>query len=123
MGCINQQNIWNINTFFLLIPFSFLPFFYCSVVRYSNLNVQPYSISGRSFKQCPEIIYANLANKRDIIPSENNGKTGVYVRVNIIYNIIYIASGGFMYVRLSDYFQKKYLISRSNLYIVFIKKT
>ena len=84
MGCINEQNIWNINTFFLFISFFSLPFFYCSISTSSNLNTQPYSVSGKSFKQYPEIIYVDPANQRDIIRSENNGKIGVYVWVYFI---------------------------------------
>ena len=78
-----------------------MPFLYYSVTRNSNLNTQPYSISGISFKQCTEIIYADpdLANKRDIIPSENKGKTGVYAWVNIIYNKLCIGSVDLIYVR------------------------
>ena len=49
---------------------------------------------------------------------KNNGKVGVYCWVNNVNGKYYIGSGDPLYVRLSDYYQPWYLLSRFNLYIV-----
>lgn len=62
--------------------------------------------------------YYDPSNQRNEIRKDNNGKIGVYAWVNKINNKIYVGSGDPLYTRLSDYYQKWYLISRDNLYII-----
>ena len=63
-------------------------------------------------------IYKDPSNQRDLIREDNNGKVGIYSWVNNINGKFYIGSGDPLYLRLSDYYQKWYLLSRNNLYIV-----
>ena len=65
-----------------------------------------------------EIIYEDPINQRETIRLDNNGKVGVYAWVNKINGKVYIGSGDPLYLRISDYYQKWYLQSRTNLYIV-----
>jgi len=53
-----------------------------------------------------------------MIRKDNNGKIGVYAWFNKINGKIYIGSGNPLYLRISDYYQKGYLESRTNLSIV-----
>lgn len=62
--------------------------------------------------------YNDPFNQRSLIRTENSGKIGVYSWYNNINGKLYVGSGDPLYLRISDYFQKWYLISRSNLYIV-----
>ena len=68
-------------------------------------------------------LYENPYDQRDIIRKDNSSKAGVYGWVNNINGKYYIASVDPLYLRLSDYYQKWYLIKRINLPIVraFIK--
>lgn len=63
-------------------------------------------------------IYKDPTNQRDLIREDNNRKVGIYSWVNNINGKFYIGSGNSLYLRLSDYYQKWYLKSRTNLYIV-----
>lgn len=62
--------------------------------------------------------YNDPLSQRNIIRKDTNGKIGVYAWVNKINNKVYVGSGEPLYLRLSDYYQNWYIISRSNLYIV-----
>ena len=63
-------------------------------------------------------VYKDPVNQRDLIRADNNKKTGIYSWINNINGKFYIGSGNSLYLRLSDYYQKWYLKSRTNLYIV-----
>ena len=63
-------------------------------------------------------IYKDPINQRDLIRADNHKKVGIYSWINNINGKFYIGSGNSLYLRLSDYYQKWYLKSRTNLYIV-----
>jgi len=63
-------------------------------------------------------IYKDPLNQRDLIREENKGKIGIYSWVNKINGKFYIGSGDPLYLRISDYYQKWYLLLRSNLNII-----
>jgi len=63
-------------------------------------------------------VYKDPVNQRDLIRADNNKKTGIYSWINNINGKFYIGSGNSLYLRLSDYYQKWYLKSRTNLHIV-----
>lgn len=63
-------------------------------------------------------IYKDPVNQRDLIRADNNNKVGIYSWINKTNGKFYIGSGNSLYLRLSDYYQKWYLKSRTNLYIV-----
>jgi group I intron endonuclease len=63
-------------------------------------------------------IYEDPLNQRNLIRDENNGKIGVYCWINKETGDFYIGSGDPLYVRISDYYQSWYYLSRSNTYIV-----
>jgi len=63
-------------------------------------------------------IYKDPLNQRNLIRLDNNGKIGIYSWVNKVNGKFYIGSGNSLYLRISDYYQNWYIISRSNLYIV-----
>lgn len=65
-----------------------------------------------------EKFYNDPQNQKIKIYEDNKHKTGVYAWVNKINNKVYVGSGDPLYLRLNDYYQSWYLISRSNLYIV-----
>jgi len=71
-----------------------------------------------------EKYYPNPLQQRNLIREDNNGKVGVYCRVNKVNGKLYIGSGDPLYLRISDYYQKWYLNSRDNafLLIILIKK-
>jgi group I intron endonuclease len=52
-----------------------------------------------------------------LIRSENKGKIGIYAWVNTL-NKFYIGNSNPLYLRLSDYYQNWYLLSRDNFLIV-----
>lgn len=62
--------------------------------------------------------YYDPLNQREEIRKDNNAKVGIYAWENKINNKIYIGSGDPLYLRLSDYYQRWYLESKNNLYIV-----
>lgn len=78
-----------------------------------NFNSYESIISKHAIK-----IYIDPLNQRNLIRKENNGKIGIYSWVNKINGKFYIGSGNSLYLRISDYYQKWYLKSRTNLYIV-----
>jgi len=63
-------------------------------------------------------IYKDPVNQRNLIRKDNHNKVGIYSWINNINGKFYIGSGSSLYLRLSDYYQKWYLKSRTNLYIV-----
>ena len=63
-------------------------------------------------------IYKDPINQRDLIRVDNSGKVGIYSWINNINGKFYIGKGNSLYLRLSDYYQKWYLESRTNLHIV-----
>ena len=63
-------------------------------------------------------IYEDPINQRNLIRNQNNGKIGVYVWINKLNGKFYVGSGDPLYLRISDYYQKWYLKSRTSLYIV-----
>ena len=63
-------------------------------------------------------IYKDPINQRNLIRKDNHNKVGIYSWINNINGKFYIGSGSSLYLRLSDYYQKWYLKSRTNLYIV-----
>ena len=63
-------------------------------------------------------IYKDPVNQRNLIRTENSGKVGVYSWINNINGKFYIGKGNSLYLRLSDYYQKWYIESRTNLHIV-----
>lgn len=75
-----------------------------SLLLSSSLNLQKY--------------YNDPINQRTLIRTENSGKLGIYAWENKINGKLYIGSGDPLYLRISDYYQKWYMDSRSNLYIV-----
>nr|YP_009763308.1 GIY-YIG endonuclease [Metarhizium rileyi]QIS49087.1 GIY-YIG endonuclease [Metarhizium rileyi] len=62
--------------------------------------------------------YFDPFNQREEIRKDTNAKIGIYAWENKINNKIYIGSGDPLYLRLSDYYQRWYLESKNNLYIV-----
>ena len=56
---------------------------------------------------CNKNIYKDPLNKRNLIREKNNGKVGIYFWVNNINSKFYIGSGDSLYLRLSDYYQKR----------------
>jgi group I intron endonuclease len=63
-------------------------------------------------------IYIDPLNERNIIRKDNNEKIGVYSWFNKVNGKFYIGSGDPLYLRISDYFQNWYILSRPNLQIV-----
>ena len=63
-------------------------------------------------------IYKDPVNQRNLIRKDNHNKVGIYSWINNINGKFYIGCGSSLYLRLSDYYQKWYLKSRTNLYIV-----
>lgn len=63
-------------------------------------------------------IYNDPLNQRSLIRIDNNRKIGVYCWINKINSKFYIGSGDPLYLRISDYYQNWYILSRTNLYIV-----
>lgn len=63
-------------------------------------------------------IYNDPVNQRDLIRNENNKKIGIYSWVNKVNGKFYIGSGNSLYLRISDYYQNWYILSRSSLFIV-----
>jgi hypothetical protein len=63
-------------------------------------------------------IYKDPINQRDLIRVDNSGKVGIYSWINNINGKFYIGKGNSLYLRLSDYYQKWYLESRTNLHVV-----
>jgi len=62
--------------------------------------------------------YKDPINQRNLIYKENIEKVGVYCWFNNLNSKIYVGSGNPLYNRISDYYQKWYLESKSNLIIV-----
>lgn len=65
-----------------------------------------------------EKIYKDPLHQRKLKHKENIEKIGVYAWYNNINGKFYIGSGDPLYLRISDYYQKWYMESRSNLYII-----
>jgi group I intron endonuclease len=63
-------------------------------------------------------VYNDPLNERSLIREENNGVAGVYCWINLVNNKTYIGSGDPLYVRLCDYYQVWYYLSRPSLYIL-----
>lgn len=92
-------------------------FYYLSIRLFSSKAVE----NNNSNKE-PKFKYIKYyeypSSQRDMIRKDNNGKIGVYAWFNKINGKIYIGSGNPLYLRISDYYQKGYLESRTNLSIV-----
>lgn len=86
----------------------FCQFFKRSYINYSDNIVFKYAIK----------IYIDPLNQRNLVRNDNNGKIGVYSWVNKVNGKFYIGSGNSLYIRISDYYQNWYILSRSSLYIV-----
>jgi group I intron endonuclease len=63
-------------------------------------------------------IYNDPLNQRNLIRKDINSKAGIYSWVNKVNDKLYIGSGDPLYLRISDYYQNWYFLSRPNLYIV-----
>jgi hypothetical protein len=83
----------------------------CSLL--SNNTLPRSVLSGKAEK-----FYKDPLNQRRLIYKDNNSKIGIYAWYNNINGKVYVGSGDPLYTRLSDYYQKWYLESKSNLYIV-----
>nr|AMX22283.1 GIY-YIG endonuclease [Cryphonectria parasitica] len=59
-----------------------------------------------------------IPESRELIRRDNKGKIGVYCWFNNVNDKYYIGSGDPLYVRLSDYYQDWYYLSRASTYIV-----
>lgn len=82
----------------------------CSLLSNNTLH---FCVSGKAEK-----FYKDPLNQRRLIYKDNNSKIGIYAWYNNINGKVYVGSGDPLYTRLSDYYQKWYLESKSNLYIV-----
>lgn len=65
--------------------------------------------------------YYDPINQRELIRLDNKGKIGVYAWENKINNKMYLGSGNYLYLIISDYYQDWYLASKNNLYSRIIK--
>lgn len=101
------------------------------MMKYNNIKLKKKNFSWNSLFLCyfsnnfHNIVYKHALkiyndplNQRNLIRIDNNKKIGVYCWVNKINGKFYIGSGDPLYLRISDYYQNWYILSRSSLYIV-----